>query len=59
MTNEYEIIDKLRNVKDKYGDTVVIENFERNVLQIKNPELSYFFANEIIIIRHCCNIWQV
>ena len=42
-----EITEELMKLKEEYGDSVVIEKFERNVLQVKNPELSYFFATEI------------
>ena len=42
-----EIKEELIKLKEEYGDSVVIEQLERNVLQVKNPELSYFFATKI------------
>ena len=42
-----EILEELMKLKEKYGDSIVIEQLERNVLQGENPELSYFFATQI------------
>ena len=39
-----EIISKIKFVKEGWGNSVVIELFEKNILKVKNPELSTWFA---------------
>ena len=37
------IIDRILFIRNKYGEKAVIDNFEKNILKAKNPELSYCF----------------
>lgn len=41
------IIDRILIIRNKYGDKVVIDNFETKILKANNPELSYWFLLEI------------
>ena len=46
-----KVIDKIKNdileFHTMYGARKVIEEFEAKILELKNPDLSYFFAGNI------------
>ena len=42
-----KILFNINIIKQKFGDKIVIAKFEQNVLNAKNPKLSYYFAKDI------------
>ena len=42
-----EILISMRGVQKGLGNSVVIELFEKKILKVKSPKLSYYFARDI------------
>ena len=47
MSNIYEIIETLDELRTEMPDEKIIELFEKKVLNIKNEKVSYYFAKDV------------
>ena len=47
MNGINKILFDISIIQQEFGDEIVIAKFEQNVLMLKNPELSYYFAKNV------------